>query len=82
MDVKKQNQMIELLESFCEELGWVIGILADDPEQKADGLIIGPEEFVYETLSKYDSEYDVVTKELSDESMKDLPKSKSRKLFH
>lgn len=82
MDVKKQNELIDLLSSICEELGWVVGILADDPEQLADGLIIGPEEFVYETLAMYDGEHDVMTKELSSEGMKDLPKSKSRKLYH
>ena len=33
MDVKKQQELIDLLGSICEELGWVIGILADNPEE-------------------------------------------------
>ncbi len=83
MDVKKQQELIDLLGSICEELGWVIGILADNPEDRADGLIIGPEEFVYQNLAMYEDEYDVVAQRLGEE-MVELPQStpNKKKLYH
>lgn len=83
MDVKKQQELIDLLGSICEELGWVIGILADNPEEQADGLIIGPEEFVYQNLAMYEDEYDVVAQRLGEE-MVELPQStpNKKKLYH
>lgn len=83
MDVKKQQELIDLLGSICEELGWVIGILADNPEDRADGLIIGPEEFVYQNLAMYEDEYDVIAQRLGEE-MVELPQStpNKKKLYH
>lgn len=83
MDVKKQQELIDLLGSICEELGWVIGILADNPEDRADGLIIGPEDFVYQNLAMYEDEYDVVAQRLGEE-MVELPQStpNKKKLYH
>lgn len=83
MDVKKQQELIDLLGSICEELGWVIGILADNPEDRADGLIIGPEEFVYQNLAMYEDEYDVVAQRLGEE-MVELPQStpNKKKMYH
>ena len=83
MDVKKQQELIDLLGSICEELGWVIGILADNPEEQADGLIIGPEEFVYQNLAMYEDEYDVIAQRLGEE-MVELPQStpNKKKLYH
>lgn len=83
MDVKKQQELIDLLGSICEELGWVIGILADNPEEQADGLIIGPEEFVYQNLAMYEDEYDVIAQRLGEE-MVELPQStpNKKKMYH
>ena len=83
MDVKKQQELIDLLGSICEELGWVIGILADNPEEQADGLIIGPEEFVYQDLAMYEDEYDVIAQRLGEE-MVELPQStpNKKKMYH
>lgn len=83
-DQKKQQELIELLSTACEELGWVIGICSDNPEEPADGLIIGPEDFVYEVLSRFDQSYEVMTKEMNEEHMKELEPSspKKRNMYH
>ncbi len=84
MGIKKQQEMIDILSSLCEELGWVIGILADDSESTADGLIIGPEAFVYKNLAMYEEEYDVVTQNMGEERMTELSSStpNKKKILH
>ena len=83
--VKKQQEIIEILQSVCEELGWVIGIPADDDETLVDGLIIGKEEFVYAVVDSFGQEYDVFSKNFGDEGMTELEKSvpaKKKQTFH
>lgn len=84
-NVKKQQEIIEILQSVCEDLGWVIGIPADDDETVVNGLIIGTEEFVYGVVESFQNEYDVFSKNIEDEGMKELPTSvpnKKKATFH
>lgn len=82
--LKKQQMLIDTLSEACQELGWVIGICADDEETEADGLIIGPQEFVYQTLALYEQEYSVVAQGAMDENMVELEPStpKPKKVLH
>lgn len=82
MDNKKQ-QMIDALQSICEEMGWVIGIPAEEgSEEQVPGLLIGTEEFVYSIVAAMRGEYEAFSKNMADDGMKELPVPKKKVTFH
>lgn len=79
---KKQQEFIEMLQSVCEELGWVIGIPSDEEsDAPVDGLIIGTEKFIYGVVSAVRDNYDVYSKNMG-EDLTPLPPPKKKVTFH
>lgn len=80
---KKQQEIIDMLQSICEEMGWVIGIPSDeDSDEVVDGLIIGTEEFVYSVVSAVRGDHEIFSKNIGEENMKELPAPKKKVTFH
>jgi hypothetical protein len=81
MVTKKQQDLINELQSICEELGWVIAI----NETGSPGFIAGDTEFVVSVLEILQSatgeEFEVYTKDIIDEGLTEVT-PKSKKTFH
>ena len=49
--LKTQEELLEILEDVCEQLGWIICVPKDpDDPEPTEGLIIGDENFVAAVL--------------------------------
>lgn len=80
---KKQQEIIDQLQSICEELNWVIGIPAEEgSEDKVNGLFIGTEEFVYSVVAAIRGDHEIFSKQIGEENMKELPPPKKKVTFH
>lgn len=58
MDAKRQQELLEVLEQICDELGWEIAVPTSDPDVPARGLIVGEPEFLSEVLTVFGVDYD------------------------
>lgn len=84
MDKKTQQELIEILEEVCGELGWEIAVPSEGPDQPARGLIIGEQEFLADILKVFGVDYDgfnVEGGEINESSeVSDLMKKKKQTL--
>lgn len=70
MNQKKQQQLIDIITSACEDLGWVVGLPGtDDEEEKVPGLIIGTRQFVETVVQTYTNDYEVFDKNMNDDGL-------------
>lgn len=82
-DQKKQQEVIEMLQAICEEMGWVIGIPTEEgSDEIVEGLIIGTEEFVRGVVESVQSNYEMYAKDVAEDSVKEIPAPKKKVTFH
>lgn len=80
---KKQQEIIEMIQAICEEMGWVVGIPSDEgSDEIVDGIIIGTEKFVYGIVESVHNHYEVFEKDVTDDSVKQIPEPKKKVTFH
>ena len=53
---KSQAELINELADICEQLGWAIGVPADNESEMVNGLIVGTEDFIYHIIQAFDGE--------------------------
>jgi hypothetical protein len=86
VDQKKQFELIEQLAEICEELGWVVGLPAEEGhDQTVPGLIIGREKFVLEVVAAYTDDYTLMSKDKGTDGMHEVHpaiESKKKLTFH
>lgn len=58
MDSKTQQELMELLEEICAELGWEIAVPTEGPGEPAKGLILGEPEFLSAVLRAFGVDYE------------------------
>jgi hypothetical protein len=70
MNQKKQQQLIDVITSACEELGWVVGLPGSENEDDTvPGLVIGIESFVVQVVESYTTDYEVFDKNMNDDGL-------------
>ncbi len=84
MNAKLQKELIDQLAEICEQLGWSIGVPADDENQPVEGLIVGTEEFIMSIVESMDAEasMEVFSKESTEEEFSEPVLLDKKKLMH
>lgn len=83
MNSKLQKELIDKLAEICEELGWSIGVPADDDTAPVDGLIVGTEEFIMGIVESINGEsLEVFSKESSESEFSEPVLLDKKKLMH
>ena len=79
--LKTQQELLEILEDVCEQLGWIICIPKEaEDESPTNGLIVGDEEFISAVLSHLPLE----NPEILDETFNEIenPHTKKNESMH
>ena len=80
---KTQKELIDELAEICGELGWAVGVPADDDTQPVEGLIIGTEKFILEIVQSMDAEtVEVFSKESTENEFSEPISIDKKKLMH
>lgn len=83
MNSKLQKELINQLADICEQLGWSIGVPADNENDPVDGLIIGTEEFIMSVVEIIDQEsVEVFSKESTEQEFSEPTVINKKKLVH